>query len=234
MGKEGRNKIIGIIPARGGSKGISRKNIKMFCGKPLLYYSIKAGLESKYIDRVVVSTEDDEIAGVAKKFGAEVIKRPDKLAQDDTPSVPVFKHVLSYLEEKERYAPEIVVILQPTSPLREVKDIDNCIEKLVREKCDSVITVKKVVHPPQWMVKLDKNGKVENLFDRKKITRRQDAKDVYIPNGAVFVTWPKTIMEKDTDRGADTRAIVIPAERSVDIDTELDFYIAEQLMMRNE
>jgi len=227
-------KILAIIPARGGSKGVQRKNIKPLCGKPLVYYSIKAGLESKYIDRVVVSTEDDEIAGVAKKFGANVIGRPDELARDDTPSVPVFQHVLTFLKENEEYVPDIVIILQPTSPLRNVKDIDNCIEKLVREKCDSVITVKKVVHPLQWTVKLDKKGKVTNLFDSEKVTRRQDAEDIYIPNGAVFTTWSKLIMEKDTDRGPDTRAIVMSAERSVDIDTELDFYIAEQLMIKNE
>jgi len=177
-------KIIAIIPARGGSKGVPRKNIKPLCGEALIYYSIKAGLESKYIDRVVVSTEDDEIASVAEKFGAEVIERPDRLARDDTPSVPVFKHVLSYLDENEKYLPDIVVILQPTSPLRKAKDIDDCIEKLIQEKCDSVITVKKVDHPPQWMVKLGEHNRVENLFKQDKVTRRQDAEDVFIPNGA--------------------------------------------------
>lgn len=93
-------KVLAIIPARGGSKGVPRKNIKSFCGKPLVYYSIKAGLESKYIDRVVVSTEDDEIADVAEKYNAEVIKRPMRLAQDDTPSIPVFQHVLTFLNAK--------------------------------------------------------------------------------------------------------------------------------------
>lgn len=229
-----RKEVLAIIPARGGSKGLPRKNIKSFNGKPLIYYSIKAGLKSKYITRLIVSTEDKEIEKVSEKCKAEVIRRPLELAKDDTPSIAVYQNVLKYLRENESYKPSIVVVLQPTSPLRKNKDIDNCIEKLAKEKCDSVITVKKVDHPPQWIVRLGKKGKVENLFDKKKYIRRQDIEQLYIPNGAVFVTWSKMIIEKNTDRGPDTRAIVMPSDRSIDIDTELDFYIAEKLMMRNE
>lgn len=226
--------ILAITPARGGSKGVFRKNIKILCGKPLIYYSIKSALNSRYIDRLVVSTEDDEIAEISKKYNSEVIKRPKELATDHAPSIPVYKHVLKFLKEKENYQPDIVVIIQPTSPLRDVEDVDRCIEKLFIEKSDSVITVRRVKHSPQFMVELDEKKRIKYLFNRKNITRRQDAKEVYIPNGAVFVTWSKTIIEKNTDRGPDTRAIIMPMERSVDIDTEFDFYMAEKLMEKNE
>jgi len=234
MNKKKYNKILGIIPARGGSKGIYKKNIKSLNNKPLIYYSIKAGLKSRYIDRLVVSTEDEEIAKISRKYNVEVIKRPIKFSRDDTPSITVYQHVIKYLKENENYEADIVVILQPTSPLRVVKDIDNCIEKLVNEHCDSVLTVKKVDHPIEWIVKVDKKGNITNLFNTKKITRRQDSEDYYIPNGAVFVTRSDIIMHKNTDRGPDTRVIIMPPERSVDIDTELDFCIAVQLMMKNE
>lgn len=234
MDKKRRNKIIAIIPARGGSKGVPRKNIKTLCGKPLTYYSIKAGLESKYIDRVVVSTEDNEIEEIAKRYEAEVVKRPMALSRDYTPSLEVFQQVLHFLKKTEEYIPDIVVILQPTSPLRKTNDIDTCIEKLCSERCDSVITVTKVEHPPQWMVKLDKNSRLNNFLTGKNVVRRQESEELYIPNGAVFVTWVYTIIKENTIRGADTRAIVMPSERSIDIDTELDFYIAEQLMIKNE
>ena len=110
--EKNKQEILAIIPARGGSKGIPRKNIKLLCGKPLIYYSINAGLNSNLISRVVVSTEDDEIASVARKYNVEVIKRPNELAEDDTPSVPVYQHVLKYLRENESYEPDIVVVLE--------------------------------------------------------------------------------------------------------------------------
>jgi len=223
-------KTLAIIPARGGSKSVPRKNIKLLNGEPLISYSIKMGLESKYIDRIIVSTEDNEIAEIAKGYGAEVVERPIQLSQDDTPSLPVFQQVLRYLEENEDYDPDIVVILQPTSPLRKVQDIDSCIKKLIDEKCDSVITVKKVEYALEWILKIDDGGLVKNLFNNEnKAVRRQDAEDIYIPNGAVYVAWKKVITEKDTLKGPDTRAIVMPQERSIDIDTELDFVIAEKL-----
>jgi len=227
-------KIISIIPARGASKGIRKKNIKKLAGKPLIAWTIEQAKKSKYISEVYVSTENKEIAKIARKYNTKVIKRPEELAKDDTPSLPVFQHVLHYLKENEGYEPDIVVILQPTSPLRTVTDIDTCIEKLVNEKCDSVMTVKKVDHPAQWMLKISRGGRIKNLFEGKKITRRQDAEELFIPNGAVFVTWSKIIIEKNTHRGPDTRVVIMPAERSIDIDTELDFFIAEQLVMKNE
>jgi len=230
-----KNEILAIIPARGGSKGVPRKNVRLLKGKPLMYYSIKVGLESKYTNRVVVSTDNEEIASVAKKYDAEVINRPKEISGDETPTILVLQHILKYLKEKQKYKPDIVVILQPTSPLRLVQDVDNCIEKLINEKCDSVMAVKRIDTPLEWMVKLDKNGKANNIFEQKvKFIRRQDTEKIYIPNGAVYTTWTRVIREHKTFKGPDTRAIVMPYERSIDIDTELDFYIAEKLMIENE
>ena len=227
-------KTLAIVLARGGSKGILKKNIRLLAGKPLIVYSIEAALKSKYIDKVVVSTEDTEIAKIAKKHNVEVIERPRELALDDTPSLPVLKHSIKFLEDNRGYRANVVVVLQPTSPLRKVSDIDKCIEKLVKEKCDSIITLRKVEHPPHWMVKLDMQDRIREFFKLDKIDRRQDIPDIYIPNGAVFVTWQNTITKHNTIRGPDTRGVLMPQERSLDIDTELDFLIAEKLIEREK
>ena len=152
-----RSDIIAIIPARGGSKSVHRKNIRLLCGKPLIAYTIHTALSSKYIGRVIVSTEDEEIAEIAKGCGAEITIRPSELAQDDTPSLPVFQHVIERLEEVEGFSPEIIVILQPTSPLRTVEDIDGAIQILIETCCDSVVSVCKVEHPIHWMFTLEKD-----------------------------------------------------------------------------
>ena len=142
-----KNKIIAIIPARGGSKGISRKNIKSLAGKPLIAYSIEAALKSKYINSVVVSTEDEEIAKISEKCGAEVIERPEELAKDEKPTIDVIFQVLEILRMKN-HTPDIVVLLQPTSPLRDTEDIDNAIELFLNGGCESVVSVCEVEHPP--------------------------------------------------------------------------------------
>ena len=224
-----KNNVIAIIPARGGSKGVPRKNMRMMAGKPLIVYSIEVAKKSKYFDKIFVSTENKEIAKISQEYDVEIIKRPEELALDDVGALPVIKHALAFLEENKKYKPEIIVILQPTSPLRNKLDITNCIDKLVQEKCDSVITVKKIEQPLQWMLELDDRKKVNNLSE-KKIVRRQEYSDVYIPNGAVYATWRKTIMDYNDIRGEDTRAVIMPEDRSIDIDTELDFFIAEKLI----
>jgi len=123
------SKIIAVIPARGGSKGIPYKNIVSLAGKPLLAYSIRTAQKSEYIQRIIISTDDKKIADVAKKYDVEIIKRPADLAKDDTPDLPVFKHVLSTLKEKEGKNPEIIVNLRPTCPLRNEKDVDPLLKK---------------------------------------------------------------------------------------------------------
>ena len=141
--------IVAIVPARGGSKIIPRKNIRLLNGKPLIYYTIKEAQNSKYIHRVLVSTEDREIAEIAKGYGAEVVPRPVELAQDDTPSVLVYQQVIKHLEQVEEFSTNvIVVLLQPTSPLRKAEDIDGAIEKLLHTDYDSIMSVCEGEHPP--------------------------------------------------------------------------------------
>ena len=141
-------KICAIIPARGGSKGIPRKNIQLVAGKPLIAYSIEKALQSKHINRVLVSTDDNEIAHVANTYGAEVLMRPKQLAQDDTPDLPVIQHILQELKKHENYVPEYVVHIRPTCPLRSVSDIDSAIENIINIPCDSVRTISEVKHHP--------------------------------------------------------------------------------------
>lgn len=227
--KEKQN-IIAIIPARGGSKGIPRKNIKLLCGKPLIAYSIEQALKSNYISRVIVSTEDAEIAQISREYGSEVIERPVELARDDTPSLPVIKHVITYLETNEGYKAEIIVVLQPTSPLRTVEDIEKTIDKLFQSGCDSVVSLCEVEHPPEWMYILVSDRIEPLLKEDRKIYRRQDMQKTYRLNGAVYVTHNENVTKKNVIMGQDTRAIIMPPERSIDIDSDYDFIIAECLM----
>ncbi len=225
--------ILAIIPARGGSKGVPRKNIRLLVGKPLIAYSIEAALKSRYIDRVVVSTEDEEIAETARRWGAEVIRRPKKLARDDTPTIDVIIHVLDYLRKEEKYIPDIVVLLQPTSPLRTREDIDNAIEHFLNNQdCLSLVSVTEFEHPPWWALKIE-NGYLSPIFNEEYIRmRRQDLPKAYKPNGAIFISTPKVLYEYKTFYTPKTIAYIMPPERSIDIDTEFDFLIAEFLIKK--
>lgn len=225
-----KEKILAIIPARGGSKGIPKKNIKELLGEPLISYTIKDALNSKYIDRIIVSTDDSEISDTSKKYDVEVIKRPEKISKDDSPTIDAIKHVLEILKETEKYFPDIIIVLQPTTPLRESEDIDRCIEKIIKEKCDSVITVSKLVHLPHWALTIDKDGVTHRLFNIDPPSRRQDADDIYMHNGAVYAVRPEIIYKYNTLRGPITKAIIVSDERSVNIDTEMEFFLAEKLM----
>ncbi len=221
--------IIAIIPARGGSKGVPRKNIKLLNGKPLIYYTINEAQKSRYIQGFFVSTEDNEIAEVAKRYGAEVVPRPFELAQDDTPSFPVYQQAIKYLEGTGTIQPDIVVILQPTSPLRTVDDIDGAIEQFLKGGCSSVVSVCEVGHPLAWMYKVD-GERLKPLFgSRNIVTRRQDAPKTYRLNGAVYVTTRDSIMGQGGIIGNDTRAYIMK-ERSIDIDSNIDFALVEMMI----
>lgn len=219
-------KIVVIIPARGGSKRLPGKNIKMMNGKPMIAYSIEAGRQSKYIDRIIVSTDDDEIADVSKEYGAEVLMRPSELAQDDTASMPVFKHVHEHLLS-ENYVADTYVILQPTSPLRTVKDIDDAIGIFIEKECYSVIGVYLNPHPIEWLYSIKKGLMVPTSKDC--VVRSQDAEKLYLLNGAIFVARSDAI-KSGVMISESSRPYIMPAEKSIDIDTLLDFKIAEELM----
>ena len=226
--------IIAIIPARGGSKSIPRKNIKLLAGKPLIVYTIETALKCKLLDRVIVSTDDEEIAAISKKHGAEVpFIRPRELALDTTPMLPVLQHAVSYLEQNEKLHIDIVVLLQPTAPFREASDIENCIEKLKNEKADSVVTVCEVEHNPYFvMMKFQDDNLVPLLKTEKPVTTRQDAPKVYRLNGAVYAVRRDVLMNENKILTDNTKAVIMPQERSIDLDRPLDFEFAEFLLKK--
>ncbi len=231
--------IIGLIPARGGSKSVPRKNIRLLAGKPLIAHTIKEAKKSKYLSRIIVSTDDWEIADIARQFGAEVpFMRPKKLAQDTTLDLPVFKHALAWLKENENYTPDIIVHLRPTSPLRQAEHIDAGIRQILKHKKAS--SVRSVCEPGQnpykmWRVNkgylspllgYGKNG-VE-LFN----APRQKLPKVYWQTASVDVIRYDTIMKNNSMSGGRILPLLIDGKYSLDLDTELDFQIAEEIIKR--
>ena len=217
--------ILGIIPARGGSKGIPRKNIKLLAGKPLIAWTIEEAKKSKYIDRLILSSEDEEIISVAKQWGCEVpFVRPKELAQDDTPGIAPVLHAVESLQEKY----DFVCLLQPTSPLREVDDIDGCIEKCVSTKALSSISVTEVDKHPFWMYKLKARSKLSPLFPEKSLmARRQELPKIYMPNGAIYFANIHHLTKTKSFFTKGTIAHIMQENNSIDIDTKLDFELCE-------
>lgn len=230
-------RILGIIPARGGSKSVPRKSIRSLAGKPLIVWTIEVALACPILDRVIVSTDDEEIAQIVSDHGAEVpFLRPAELAQDDTPDLPVYQHALSWLAEHEDYHPDIVVWLRPTAPLRTVQDVEAAIKLLIKTGADCVRSVSPAEHHPYWMKRLDGDRLVPFMdgIDENKYYRRQLLPPVYRLNGAVDVTRCRTVMEKGHLYSGDVRGYVMPVERSIDLDSELDFALAELLLQMGE
>lgn len=224
-------KVISIIPARGGSKGIKKKNIINLGGKPLIHYTIQAAKKSKRVERIFVSTEDDEIANISKKYGVEVLKRPIELAGDDISNMKVIFEVLRKLHNKLNNS-TIVILLQPTSPLRTNEDIDQAILEFQRSNCESLISVCKASHPPQWSLKIE-NGYLKAFFNEDYLfARRQDLEKAYIPNGAIFIATKETIEKTGTYYCEKIKPYIMPFERSVDIDNEFDLKLAEFLIKK--
>ncbi|KKQ57703.1 MAG: Acylneuraminate cytidylyltransferase [Parcubacteria group bacterium GW2011_GWA2_38_13] len=228
-------KILAIIPARGGSKRLPRKNIRPLAGKPLLAYSIEAARSSQYIDRIIVSTEDMEIANIAKKFGADVpALRPMELAEDATKSDDVLKYTAEYMESKENYIPDIIVLIQPTSPLVSAEDIDKTVETLIAGNSHSSLTVCEITERPEWMYRL--NGNVASPYIQGEVPyRHQDMQKLYRTNGAVYCVKREILLKKGilVDKES-LRVYIMPKERSVDIDDINDFNYAETLIENNK
>ena len=223
--------IVAIIPARGGSKGIPRKNVKQLFGKPLIVWTIEHAKKSRYIGRITVSTEDKEISEISKKCGAEVIERPEELAKDETPTIDVIFHVLRVIKA-ENFEPGLVVLLQPTSPLRNAQDIDNAIELFLKNDCESVVSVCEVEHSLYWSFEIE-NRYLKPIFGGKYLNmRRQDLPKVYTPNGAIYVSTPEILWKYKSFYCSKTIPYIMPPERSVDIDNEIDFMLAELLMRK--
>lgn len=224
-----KHKVICVIPARGGSKGVPRKNIKKLADKPLIAYTIEQALQSEYIDRTIVSTEDKEIADISEQYGAEVpFIRPDELAGNQVPTINVLLHTIKWIEE-EKYSFNILVLLHTTAPLRAVKDIDSCIEMLRDTNADNIFSVTQAHRNPYFnMVEIDKQGAVK-LVKEGSFSTRQASPNVYDLNASIYVWWKDVLTNKKSIFPGNTRIYPMPKERSIDIDDELDFRIAEYL-----
>jgi CMP-N,N'-diacetyllegionaminic acid synthase len=223
-----RPRTLALIPARGGSKGVPRKNIKPLGGKPLIAWTIEAALRSRLVDAIVVSTDDEEIAAVAREYGAQVpYLRAASLARDDTPGIDP---VLDALTRVPGF--EAVVMLQPTSPLRTAADIDACIEFTETLGAPSAVSVSSAAHHPYWMYRLGGDHRLHAIVDTPPVTRRQDLPAVYALNGAVYYARTAWLCEHRAFVGTETVAYVMPPERSVDLDTLLDWDLAELLLTR--
>ncbi len=223
--------MLGVIPARGGSKGIPRKNIRVLAGKPLLQYSVEAAKHSRLLDRLVVSTEDAEIAEMAESLGVEVVNRPSSLAGDDVPMWPVVQHALDAAEDEEQF--DAVFTLQVTTPLRTGADIDDAIRLLQTSGADSVIGVVRVLDSHPARAKRIEDGRLRDFcVPEPEGVRRQDlTPTAYLRNGAVYVTRRDTIISGSI-RGTHQCPLLMPPERSVNIDEPLDLLLAEALLQK--
>lgn len=228
----GDKKVLAVIPARGGSKGVPGKNIRDLAGKPLIAWTVEAAQASTLIDRVIVTTDSPRILEVATAFGADApFLRPAELSQDDTPGAAPFLHALA---EVPGY--DIAVLLQPTSPLRSAEDIDGCVRLCFENDAGPVLSVTEVTKHPAWMFSLPQGRFEPILPELAKVDRRQDLPKVYSLNGAIYTVPVSRFLQEGALMVPDSAAYVMPSDRSVDIDTEFDFAIAEFLMglRRNE
>ena len=228
--------ILCLIPARGGSKGIPGKNMAKLCSKPLLYYTFNATKNSSYISRTILSTDDTAIAEYGKTSGIEVHKRPKELAGDDTPMKDVIKYHLSALE-KEGYVPDVFILLQPTSPLRTEKHVDEALQALLNDDAaDAIVSVVDVPHQylPMKIMEKDETGAIHfYAADGEKYTTRQKLPRLYARNGAaIYAVYLKAFKETGSLYGKRCLPYEMKQEESVDVDTPFDLYIAECLMWK--
>ena len=226
-------KILGVVTARGGSKRLPQKNILDLAGKPLIGWTIEAALKSKYIDEVIVSTDSDDIARVSKDFGAQVpFFRPKELSADNMPSADVVIHAVKFFSDEQSKEFDYVMMLQPTSPLRDAHDIDNAIEFLYSKRADAVVSVCETEHPPLWSNTLPENLSMKNfLRDDLKSKVSQDLPVYYRINGAIYICNTKKLLEESTYFLKDNIfAFLMDAEKSVDIDSLIDLKLAEALI----
>ncbi|MCM0626391.1 acylneuraminate cytidylyltransferase family protein [Lysinibacillus sp. OL1_EC] len=222
-------KILAIIPARGGSKGLPRKNVKKLAGKPLIVWTIEAAKQSKYISQVILSSEDLEIIEVAKQYGCDVpFIRPKELAQDHSLGMDVIMHAIEQCGDFD-----YIVLLQPTSPLRTTEDIDGCIQKLIENRADFCVSVTEAAKSPYWMYTM-KDDRMYPLMQQEQMkTRRQDLPVVYALNGAVYVAKTDALLIEKSFLNERTIGYIMPQEKSFDIDTITDFKICEYLLADN-
>lgn len=232
-------KILGFIPARGGSKRIPKKNIKLLCGKPLIAYTIEAAKKSKYINRIVVSTDSEEIASVAKDYGAEIpFLRPKSISKADSTEMEFFAHALDWFSKNENYEPDLIVLLYPTAPFRKPESIDQAVETMLKHpEVDSLRSVRLCSEHPykMWVIE---DGYL------KPFVRGEDPNihtlpyrllpTVYIQNASIYITKPSTIRNKMSPIGNIIIPFIMDETESIDINTSLDFQFAEMVIKKRK
>jgi len=224
--------VLYLVLARGGSKGVPNKNLALVGRRPLLAWSLLAAKGVRHHGRVLVSTDSQEVVSVAREFGAETpFMRPLHLASDTASSLDAAVHCIDWLKEHERYEPDFLVLLQPTSPLRTSLDIDLAIELALEKNAKAVVSVAAAGCHPYWMRTLNDQGKLENLASTAPATgRRQDLPVMYGFNGAVYVIKPQVLMDERTWYPEPTYAYVMPPNRSLDVDTPWDLHVADLIL----
>lgn len=231
-------KVLGVITARAGSKGLPGKNVKLLAGKPLLAYTIEAARASGALDALILSTEDEQIADVGRQLGCDVpFIRPRALAQDDTPHLPVIQHAVRWMAERAKYSCDAVMTLQPTSPLRQAEDIRAAADLLERSGADSVVSASEVpahVHPMRAL-RVDDTGAavlfVTGKAVRHRINRRQDLPPAWVMNGAIYVCRTRVLFAAEPSLYGDrVMAYRMPADRGLSIDDARDFAEAERVL----
>ena len=226
--------VLGLIPARGGSRSIPGKNLVPVAGRPLLGYTCDAALRSRRLTRTILSTDDEEIARVGKTFGVEVpFLRPADLARDEIPMIEVVRHAVGWLADHERYRADLVALLQPTSPLRRAEHIDAAVDLLLETSADTVVSVIEVPHQfnPVSLMCLE-DGRLVTFLDQPMILRRQDKPRAYARNGPAILVVRQEVLEKGTLYGAVVRPLEMTLVDSVDIDAPDDVALAEFYLSR--
>ncbi len=226
-------KILAIIPARSGSKGLRHKNIKLLNDKPLIAYTIEAAIESDIFTDIVVSTDSEEYASISKRYGASIpFLRPDELASDIASSADMIVYTIQRLKELGKVY-DYFVLLQPTSPLRKASDIKNAVDLLIENKLDSVVSVCEAEHSLSIYNTLGDSLSLEGFINKNSATRRQDDKKYYRINGSIYISNVKKYLSERDFYGKKSKAYIMSRESSIDIDTELDFKIAEYIMTQD-
>lgn len=224
-------KILALIPARGGSRGLPQKNMRKLVDKPLIEYTIRTAKNSKLIDKVLVSTDDRAIAKFSKSKGAEVpFLRPKKLAQPNSPTMGVILHALDFLRSEQDYVPDVLALLQPTSPLRTVQLLDKSIRLLTNSKASSVLGVTEVKTHPYLCFVNNKSYLKPFKTSFHKYYQRQKFPTFYYPTGSIYTFWNKTVQRYGNVYGPNIKPLVIPAENSIDIDSLYDLFQTEMRM----
>ena len=222
--------VLALVPARGGSKGIPDKNIRPLAGRTLIEYAARAATASAVVDRLVLSTDSERVAAEGRRAGLEVpFIRPSELAQDETPMLPVVEHAVRFLAQ-HGWEAEIVVLLQPTSPLRTPAHVRAAVTELRESGADSVVTVVELPRhlSPDYLMRIDDGRLVPFLVEGERITRRQEARPAFVRDGTAYAFWTRTLREMHSIYGRHCRPLVVPARESITIDTPDDWQDAER------